>query len=248
MNKFNSNFFSLLIIFLFINYNLFSQVINVEGKRQSQTKGLSGVIEFSFDYKKSKNLDWEFTSLSYLQWDNVSWSILFLNEINLDRAGGIDFSNDGYQHLRLSNHLNSKYTIESFIQNQYDPVRDIKNRKLYGLGLRYKIIDDNFIGLSSFYENELLEGDVVNNTIRLSTYLQLKFDLNQYVLLSSTTYFQPDLFKLIDYKISNENVLLFIINDKFSFSNSFEISYDAFPAENIPNVIYGIQNGFVYSF
>ena len=247
----NINFFKklfILLIFLFTNSKLSSQVINVESKRQSQEKGISGVVEFAFDYKKSKNLDWEFTSVSYVQWDNFKWSVLLLNEINLDRAGGVDFSNDGYQHLRLSRHLNSIFTIESFLQNQFDPVRDIKNRKLGGVGLRCKIIKNHFIGLSSFYENEVLESDIKSNTIRLNAYLRLKFEINQNISLSSITYFQPDLFRLCDYKISNDNIIIFNINERFSFSNSIEISYDVFPAKGIPKIIYAIQNGLSFNF
>lgn len=239
---------NLFIIFLLYNFDLFSQVINVESKRQSDENGLNGVIEFSYDYKKSKNIDWEFTSLSYLQWDNINWSFLLLNEINFDRAGGVDFSNDGYQHLRINRHLNNKHTLESFIQNQYDPVRDIKNRKIYGLGYRYKLINYNFIGVSSFYENEILNDGIKNRTVRLSSYLKLKFNFSEYISLISTTYIQPDLFNLKDCKISNDNELSFLINDNFSFINSFEISYDEFPAEGVPKLIYGIQNGLVYKF
>ena len=231
-----------------MNNDLTAQVVNVESKRQSDEKGISGVVEFSFDYNKSKNIDWEFTSVSYLQWDSFNWSVLFLNEINLDRAGGVDFSNDGYQHLRISHHLNSKNSLESFIQNQYDPVRDIKNRKIYGLGYRHNLFKNNFFGISSFYEDELLVGDIENKTIRFSTYLKIKFYLNKYITISSTTYYQPDFYNLTDYRLSNDNTLIFEINHKISLTNTFEISYDTFPAAGIPNLIFGIKNGLVYNF
>ena len=125
----------------------------------------------------------EFSNITYLQWDNEKWSVLLLNETNLDRAAGIDFSNDGYQHLRISKHLNKIYTIESYLQNQYDPVRDIKNRKLAGLGGRLKLIKSCVLGLSTFYEKEEITNETIND-IRISSSLQIKFDFGKKLSLT----------------------------------------------------------------
>ena len=57
--------------FLFFPLTLFSQVVNVENKRQSDGNSLSGTIEFSFDYNDSEQIDWEFTNTSHLQWNNA---------------------------------------------------------------------------------------------------------------------------------------------------------------------------------
>ena len=87
-----------ILLLIFLPNILFSQVVNVEGMRQSDEKGWSGTTEFSFDYNDSEQIDWEFNNTTYLQWDNDNWSLLLLNELNYDRAGGVDFENDGFQH------------------------------------------------------------------------------------------------------------------------------------------------------
>jgi hypothetical protein len=238
----------LLFLLLFFPNLLFTQVINVEGKRQSDEKGWSGLTEFAFDYNQSTQTDWEFSNTSYLQWDNNKWSVLLLNEINLDRAGGVDFANDGYQHLRLSKHINETLTIESFVQNQYDPVRNIENRKLGGLGLRAKLKNQNYFGIASFYENEVLTNNIVDNALRLSAYLQLKMVLNTTLSLSTTTYLQPNFSQFSDCKMSNETTLLISITDKFSFTNTVSGGYDTYPAVGIPELIYNFQSGLIYEF
>ena len=237
-----------IVLLLFFPNLLFTQVVNVEGKRQSDEKGWSGIMEFAFDYNKSTQTNWEFSTTSYLQWDNHKWSILLLNEINLDRAGGVDFANDGYQHLRISNHTNDIFSIESFLQNQYDPVRNIENRKLYGLGLRVKFKDQNFFGVSSFYENEVLTDNIVDYTFRLNFYLQLKIVLSSILSFNTTTYLQPDLSEFSDCKISNETELLTSITDKISFTNTFSVSYDTYPALWVPELIYNFKSGLIYEF
>jgi hypothetical protein len=237
-----------IFLLLFFPNLAFTQVVNVEGKRQSDEKGISGFTEFAFDYNKTTQTDWEFSNTSYLQWDNKTWSILLLNEINVDRAGGIDFANDGFQHLRASKHVNDIITIESYLQNQYDPIRNIKNRKLGGVGFRAKLKNQNYFGFSTFYENEILTNNLVENALRLNIYLQLKFVVNKLLLFTTTTYVQPNISQFSDCKVSNETVIKIRISDRFSLTTSFSGGYDTYPANVIPELIYKIQNGLKYEF
>ena len=245
----------LIIGFIILFPNLLqSQVVNVEGKRQSDENGWSGSTLFSFDYNASAQINWEFNNTTYLQWDNDSWSILLLNEINIDRAGGIEFENDGFQHLRLSKHLNTICTSETFIQNQFDPVRKIGNRKLIGTGVRVKLIKRNFVGIAAFYERELLIPDIINpdvrmnKDVRLSSYLQLDFDISKNIQFLSTTYFQPNIKMFSDYRLSTESQLNFQITANFQITNTVEVMYDSSPASGVNELTYRLQNGIQFTF
>lgn len=236
------------IIFIFLPGTIFSQVVNVESKRQSNEKGWSGTTILSFDYNSSEQVDWEFSNTSYFQWDNNNWSFLLLNEINFDRAGGIDFENEGYQHLRLSKHVSSIFTSETYLQNQFDPIRKVQNRKLIGTGIRARLYNKNYIGISTFYELEKLSYDVINTDFRISTYLQLDFDLTEKIKLLTTTYIQSKINHFSDFKVSSVSQLNFEVSKKLSFTNNFEIFYDAFPASGINEMSYKLQNGIRYNF
>jgi hypothetical protein len=239
----------LIIGFIILFPNLLqSQVVNVEGKRQSDENGWSGSTLFSFDYNASAQINWEFNNTTYLQWDNDSWSILLLNEINIDRAGGIEFENDGFQHLRLSKHLNTICTSETFIQNQFDPVRKIGNRKLIGSGVRVELFKKNFVGIAAFYEQELLTTDTINKDVRLSSYLQLDFDLSKNIQVLSTTYFQPNINLFSDYRLSTESKLNFQITKHFQITNTVEVMYDSSPASGVNELTYRLQNGIQFTF
>ena len=147
---------------------LFSQVVNVEDKG-SQTK-MVGVVLLNF-HLIIMILNRLIGSLITLHIFSgiIILSLLLLNEINLDRAGEVDFENDGFQHLRLSHHFNRIYSLETFTQNQFDP-RKIKNRKLLGSRVRVHLSERNYLGLSSFYEIETLTDNIINKDIRLSSY------------------------------------------------------------------------------
>ena len=234
------------LFFLLLSLSLSSQIISIDNKRQSNEKGISGITEFAFNFNKSVQTDWELSNITYLQWDSEQWSILLLNETNLDRAAGIDFSNDGYQHLRISKHINNIYTLESYLQNQYDPVRNIKNRKLGGMGIRSKLKESFYFGLTAFYEREDIYNEIIKD-VRISSSLQIKLNFNDNISLSSTIYFQPSLTSINDSKSSNKTRLLININDRISISNTFSASYDTNPAKGIPKLIYSFENGLVYS-
>ena len=133
------------------------------------------------------------------------------------------------------------------MQNQYDPIRDIKNRKLAGLGVRVKFIKSCFFGLSTFYEKEELTNETIND-IRISSSLQLKFDFEKNISISTTTYYQPSTKNLNDSKSSNETILLINLNDRLSISNTLSTNYDTNPAKDIPNLIYRFENGLIYYF
>ena len=107
----------LLLILLCLPMIGFGQIINIMNFNDSANYGWSGSTELEYDYNKSADIDMEIINTSSLQWNNEFWTIFFLNEIDFNRGGNIDFANDAIQHLRLSYHVTDKYTIESFVQN-----------------------------------------------------------------------------------------------------------------------------------
>jgi len=234
-------------ILLFPSF-IFSQIINIETKEESNEKAFSGAIELEFDYNKSTETDWEFINSAYLRWDNDFMTILLINEIDLNRAGDEDFANDGFQHLRLSYHINEKFAIESFIQNQHDLVHNIENRQLAGLGLRKTFSKLGIFGLSTFYEHEELVDEIINNDFRLSLYNRLSFNIFEKVEFSNVLYFQPKLEDFADYRFALEATLSIPLSEKLFFNNSFSLSHDSSPAVDIPNTTYQLMNSLKYEF
>lgn len=233
---------------------IFSQVVNVESKRQSEEYGWNGQINLGFELTQSTLVEWEFDNTTFLQWDNEKWSVLVLNETNIDKGEDISFVNDGYQHLRISRKLNDTYTVEGFAQSQYDEIRDIKNRQLYGGGIRHSTDNHNFFGVSGFYEFELQEGNeiqeegLVETNLRLSAYAQVNIDLLKFISIRSTTYLQPSVLDISDFRVTNQTDLFFKFTEQLFFSSSFEGSYDSNPVVTIPNFTFNVENGLGFEF
>ena len=238
-----------ILIFLFFLPQLsYSQVINIEEKRQSYEKKWTGKTKFSFDFNKSQKVNIEFDNTTYVQFNIKNFSILFLNEIDFDRAGGIDFQNDGFQHLRINKSINKTYSLEAYVQNQFNPVRKILNRKLMGLGVRFNHKNNNFLGISSFYEVEKIIDGIIYNDVRLSSYIFMKYDYDKYFSFFTTTYCQPKIDYFKDVKISSEMQLNFVITKKLSLNSAFEIVFDSYPAKDVERLIYNFKSGITIDF
>ena len=237
----------LLILLLFPSF-IFSQIINIETKDELSEKAFSGTVELEFDYNKSKETDWEFINSAYLGWNNDFMTILLINEIDLNRAGDEDFANDGFQHLRISYHLNKNFIIESFIQNQHDLVHNIKNRQLAGLGLRKTFPKLGIFGISTFYEHEELVDEVINDDFRFSLYNRLSFNIYEKIEFLNIFYFQPKLEDFTDHRFALEFTLSIPLSKKVFFNNSLSLSHDSSPAEDIPNTTYQFMNSLKYEF
>mgnify|MGYP001426927379 CR=1 FL=1 len=237
----------LFLLFIFPNL-LFAQIINIENKRLAKSNGIHGAIDIDFDYNKSTKVDWDFSTNSYFQWDKNKYSLLLLNNVNFDRADGVDFANNSYQHMRFSYDINNILTIETYLQNQSDPVRSIENRRLAGAGIKSRLYYDTYFGISAFYEKETLTNGLESTGYRLSNYWQLKFTINPFVKCLVSTYIQPRITQFSDVRISNETVFSIKLSDRFFFTNKLILAYDTYPASNIPSLIYNLGNGIKYEF
>ena len=95
---------------------------------------------------------------------------------------------------------------------------------------------------------DLLNNNVVNKDIRLSTYLQLYFDISERIQFLTTTYIQPNIEQFADFKLSTESQLNLEITKNLSFTNTIEAIYDTYPASGVKEFSYRLQNGIKFNF
>ena len=74
--------------------------------------------------------------------------------------------NKGFSHLRMTKMISSKLFLEVFTQFGFNDFLLMKNRKLAGSGLRYKMGSNDrmntFLGIGLMQENEIYDDDLVN--------------------------------------------------------------------------------------
>ena len=162
------------------------------------------------------------------------------------------FSNKGFIHLRRTHSLRRGLLIEGFLQNEFNQFIRLKNRNLVGGGLRIRwpwrqteeqgtSIVKLDTGLGFMWEQERITNakdpeDSSKSLLRSTNYLVLGWEPDERLLIQVTTYFQPDIRRLSDFRLLIDGGLSINLTGKLSLAIKLRTRYD-----NDPPII--VENG-----
>lgn len=245
-------FFTTLLFFPLLS---FSQIINVESLRKvTDTSGWTGNTSLGFSLTKNTNTLIRLSNNIHLQYKMNNHLALFVNNLGFESSGGQSFVNNGSQHLRYNYKIYKNVTWEAFVQSQYNSIAKIKFRGLAGTGPRFRLLGLDkyrlYLGTLVMYEHEELNEEtlIINRDWRASTYLSLSFFPTDNISFVSTTYYQPVLNQIQDYRIASENSFVLGILEKLSLKLTYTLTYDDTPATDVPNTFYNLSTGLLYAF
>jgi hypothetical protein len=190
----------------------------------------------------------------HMQYAHHEHKFLILNDISFVKAGSTDFINSGYQHFRYSYKVNKRITWETFVQGQYNAILKIKSRLLVGCGPRFRIIkrEDFKMYVACLYMREYEEIRTTpmqfNNANRLSAYVTFTWAITDNCEFSTTTFYQPNLADLTDYRIAGDGAFEIGLTKKLTFKITYNFLYDTRQPVGIPNFIYSVRNGLGFKF
>lgn len=242
------------IAFLCLASTSFAQVINIENKRfLNDTNGWVGNVDFNFNVFNNTQQVLQFSNAIRVQYQKNRSRFILLNDLNFIKAGNTDFANAGYQHFRYNYKVSKWLTMEAFTQTQYNPVLKLDFRYLLGAGPRLKLLKKEnariYIAALYMYEYDDIINDVVNlYEHRLSSYLTCTFSIFKTVELTSTTFYQPNIENIADYRIANDSGLEIHINKHLNFKSTFNMLYDTKQPTRIPDLVYSFRNGLSIKF
>jgi len=233
--------------------SLHAQIVNIEGKRiATDTVGFAGSLGINLSASKFTQSFVAANINGHLQYKTKKDLILLISDYEVVNAGGENFNNSGFLHLRYNRKLSKVIRSELFTQAQYNSVTKLDVRLLNGLGLRFKLSQYErakfYWGVAAMYEHEQVEDEGTMNDVRLSSYLTFTLRPEKTVVFSNTTYAQPRIDNFADYRISNNSRLQFDITKQLKFVTNFSFLYDAKPPIEVPKVNYQIRNGLTYKF
>ena len=162
----NSTTFSLLFIILVINPA--NSQVNIESMRTATvTDGIINNLNVEFGFEKSDHEVLDAAVEYRVDYYNSSGIHVFLV---LDYENGYEKDSDklqnqivnkGFGHLRLMKSISSNVFLELFTQFGFNDFLVMKDRKLAGGGLRYKMLKSEkiypFIGIGVMQENEIYD-------------------------------------------------------------------------------------------
>lgn len=232
-----------------------SQILNAESLRKvTDTSGFSGSASLNFSIKRDVNDYLGFNSSIHVQYKMNKHLVLLKNDVELQNIEGNKFENAGITHLRYNYRFHPRIAWEVFSQAQYNKVSKIEFRGLVGTGPRFKLTSSEkykfYFGTHIMYEQEELSDGItpLQRDFRSTSYLSFSLYPTETISVISTTYYQPKIKDLGDYRVSNQSSLLIDLFKNFAFKTTYTFIYDETPAVGIPNSQYNLESGFVYSF
>jgi hypothetical protein len=243
-----------LIITLIVQIS-FAQV-NTETMRETNPKKeFRSKAKFDFGYEKSKDeiFDILFTLRSDYYIPENLHSFLILNYQNGFKSEQNEkniIMNKGFGHLRITKQIFSNLNIEFFSQVGFNDFLSIKERKLYGTGLRTTIIKKDkvksYIGTGMMKEYEVydIKDESIQLLNRLTNYLTINIHFNDDISFKNISYYQPSIINGNDFRVLVDNEIKFKINNKSSINMTINYRFDNEPHGNIGKSYFQINNGF----
>ena len=246
---------NLILILLIIYAEASSQIVNVESSRmQSDTVGWKGGVGAGVSLTQNTEKIFQLNLEAQLQYktsrDRGIW--LILGNLGLLKIGTDRFVSDDLLHLRYNRKVNEWLRWEVFGQYQNNIVTQIDSRTLFGTGPRFKLISSPKFRLYAaslfMYENEKERTNPIikHNDFRNSSYFSFTWLPRDNIEMISTTYFQPLLKKLSDYRLLNQIAFAVKATPHFGLEVKWNYLHDRFPAGNAPRTTYSFATGLRY--
>ena len=232
-----------ILCLLFLVIQIHAQINTEKYRGTGNELGLKFYLDLTatLEYGNQDKREAEFQGqLDYL---TNSYNLIFAGKGEYNFTEKNEFANYGLLHLRFIKIISNEFKWEVYAQVNYDKVRKVDLRYLFGLGLRAKIYEldkSNFwIGSSVMYEKEkldLLPGsihEIEPNQVRWSNYLTYKIQLKEDLLISSVLYYQPLIKDFTDSKLLSETAIKIDFNNTLAFKVEQIFRYDNNPPDNV---------------
>jgi hypothetical protein len=232
---------------------LFAQVVNIEEQRITGTNDSThwyGHLRGGVSLAKVQQSSLQLHSQVKVQYKADPHLVLLLLNVNLLRAGNQDFARQAFAHLRYNYKLIKTWTWEAFTQIQTSPIQLLDQRNLVGTGARWRLLKSKdgrqriYLGAALLWEqNRFTEPYGQSSRYRSSNYISTTFRPNKRVVLIQTTYWQPVLGLIHNFRLSSEWLLKVDLSKKLAFTIDFDYSIDKNLPPGAPFETYAWRNG-----
>lgn len=245
---------SIVVSFILFHFFASAQLVNIEDMRiKGDSMPLSGGLNFGLNYKESSKSFLDIRTGLHLQYKKGKDLFLVICDYGMAKGDGETFDKSGFIHLRYNYKVTPWLRWEIFGQSQFNELLKVNQRELLGSGPRFKLSDKEkakvYLGILYMYEyEEVLSSSIIERNHRLSSYISYTIQLGPNFKLVSTSYYQPKINYIADYRITSQHKLKIGINKNLSFTCSFNYLYDSRSAEGVPAKAYSIENGISWVF
>lgn len=243
-------------LFCLLAPTLFAQVVNIEEQRITGTNDSThwyGHLRGGFSLVKVQQQSLQVQGQVKVQYKSDPHLTLLLLNVNLLRAGNQDFARQAFAHLRYNYKLSAIWTWEAFAQIQTSPIQLLEQRGLVGTGPRLRLLKSKdgrqrmYLGTAWLWEqNRFKEPFGYSARHRSSNYLSMTFRPGKQLMLIQTTYWQPVIGYIRNYRLSSEWLLKIDLTKKLAITIDFEYGIDKNLPPGAPQETYAWRNGIAW--
>ncbi len=157
---------------------------------------------------------------------------------------GENIMNSGYIHLRHNFKISERLKTLAFYQVQFNEVLLLNQRQLFGLGLRYRLIDKDSlsydISAGPMREYEMLDGaslepgeTIATSFTRASIVSSFSWEAGKNFSIHHVLYYQPYLSDFSDFRLLNDLNFVVSLSKYFSLVTAVTTRYDNLPPSTL---------------
>lgn len=225
-------------ILLSIYSPIYSQV-NIEKMRQTKLKNNHEIdLSGSFYSGNSEAIQYKIKTRSEFQLKSTQ--VLGIFSLQEKQSSSLKYINKGFGHFRLITPINNNLKTELFSQKEFDDFKLLKDRVLFGGGLRGYVIKNNLVmltlGVGGMYETERIlvnTLETITKTFRSTNYISANIKINHTVKFNSITYIQPKISDISNIRLLMQNELKVQLTRNLNLKTNFNISYNSSPPKSV---------------
>ena len=235
--------------------------INTEAMRsENVTDGFINKVNVDFGIEKADAEVIELAAAYRVDYFNPTGLHIFfiLNyENGYEQEKGLEKNqvvNKGFGHLRMTKMISSKLFFEVFTQFGFNDFLLMKDRKLAGSGLRYKMVSNDrmntFLGIGLMQENEIYDkvNEPEKKLLRSTNYLRWNINIAENTELYNTVYYQFSSSDINDYRLLYDGSIDFSVNENLSFFIELNYRYDNDSHGDMGKSYIQLNNGIEFTF
>lgn len=230
------------------------QIVNMETQRyQTDTTGWAGTAGGNFSITSNSQKVYSVNANAHLQYKSQKSLYLLLGGYGFLKGDKQAFVDQSFVHFRYNYKLSNVLRLEAFTQLQKNLITKIQFRYLVGAGPRFKVLGKQkirlYAGSLPMYEIEReKDNPQLIRDWRLSNYVSFTFVPNKQTEFTSTTYYQPVLFDIGNYRLLNQSICKISASKRIAVVIKWNYAYDASPPAGVPKDTYSFSTGIEVDF
>jgi hypothetical protein len=245
-----------------------AQILNIERLRMEKDTAKYFQFKTTFGlnhYNRSAGVDDPVNLFGYNLDVNAIYypakhAFVFVSNFDYLKINDADFLNFGFVHGRVNFLREEKVNYEVYGQYSFDNFRGLDPRLLIGGSVRLSTIKTDrltlLVGIGGLKEWETWQHPYLEeirqiSLFKSSNYFSLRATLNDFVDVNLVNYYQVGFDRSISdfrQRFNSSTIINTKISDRFSLTNTFDLSYENRPIVPITNLIFSFRTGLSLDF